>query len=377
MNRAIFRSIGWTVLGLLFGAGNLLGQQAQTGKPLQKLDRKELTPLDIELLPDIAVAVTNPPAGSKEVVSCSLSVDGKLATATRDGKATLWDLTGKTPRQLQTIELEAGAKFPFEEVRFSPDGKRLVYAHGGVLNFYDVSTDGLKFFASKDVGVRDQFTFHPTQPFLVYSANNVGRGIVIGEHGLDLLPWQMRGTNSALTFSPDGKLFSSVVFSPERNGELYGSEIATLKVAADRTMTGFMLLQQLRGFKAIAYSPDGHWMATGSLDKFIRIWDLRGDLPAEKAKIPMAQWVKSVYFSGGGDYVVGVSSTNQIMLIKTATGAIEKEWVFVPRRGTKFAEGAMFNLFSTTALAPDGRHLAFSNYTPHTVVLRLPIAEKP
>lgn len=380
MNSVKNRWINCAILALLVCAGQLCGQEAskprQEPSPLSKLDRKELTLVDIEQLPEFAVAVTNPPEGTKDVLSCTLSVDGKMVTASRDGKAMLWDLTGTTPRLIQTIELVAADKFPFVQVRFSPDGKRLVFANGGVLHFYDVTAAGLKFFASRDVGVRDQLTFHPTQPFLMYSANNVGRGIVVGENGLELLPWELPGTNSALTFSPDGKLFTSIVFSPERNGELYGSEIVTLKVAADRKMTGFMLIQQLRGFKAIAYSPDGNWLATGSLDKTIRIWDLRPDLPAEKAKIPMKQWVKTVYFAGGGEYVVGVSSMNEIKLIKTATGEVEKEWEFAPRRGTKFAVGAMYNGYSTTALATDGRHLAFSNYTPLTVILRLPIPAK-
>jgi WD40 repeat protein len=199
----------------------------------------------------------------------------------------------------------------------------------------------------------------------------------ISDKELKVLDLELRGVNSALTFSPNGKLFSSVVFNPARNGELYGSEIKTWKVAADRSMTEYSLLQLQHGFKTLAYSPDGNWMATGGLEKVVRIWDLRPDLPVEKAQFPMKQWVKAVYFAGSSDYVVGVGSSNQIVLFNVARGAVEKEWNFTPRRESKFGVGAMSNLFSTMHMAPDGRHLAFGNHTAQTMILRLPIPAAP
>lgn len=373
MSRAKCSWLGFAVIGLLACVGGVCGQEKQSS-PLLKLDRNELTPLEMDMLPDAAVAVTRVGASTETVTSCAFSRDGKLVTGTREGKAVLWDLTGKAPRELQTIELDP-QKGEVRPVRFSPDGKRLVAVQGGALALYDITGDGARMVEMKDLGIRDHVAFHPTKPLLLYTSGNVGKAVMITPNGIESLPSQMKGVNSGMSFSPDGNMFASVVFNTERNGNLYGSEIMFWKFAAD--ISEFALIRKESGFKAVAYSPDGKWLATGSLDKFVRVWDLGPKQPVEKALFPVSIWTRDIHFVGGSDYVVAVSAGNLITLINVAENRIEKEWTFVPRRGSKFDVGAMANLISTSAMSPDGRHLAFSNSNPQTVILRLPVGDKP
>ena len=365
-----FRWLALAIFASYLMAGDVRGQAPAS---LAKLDRDQLTPLELDMLPDIAVAVVPAPPKGAEVASCAFSPDGKLVTGSRDGYLNIWDLTGAAPRHLQTVELDPQGQH-VQPLRFTPDGKRLVAVQAGRVNLYDMTAEGARKFASQEVSGAAHLAIHPTG-VIVYSRGNKGHGLSITAKGLEPLPFELQGANSAFAFSPDGGTFAAVVFNRERNGDLYGSEIMFWKVAANR-ISEYALICLDNGFKTLAFSSDGKWLATGSLDRYVRLWDMGPKQPVEKAEFPMSEWVKWVHFAGGDKYVVGVSSTHQIALYNIAEDKVEKGWMFVPRVGSKFDEGAMSRLFSATAMSPDGVHLAFSNYNSQAVILRLPVAPR-
>ena len=351
--------------------------------PLAKLDRKELTPLEAEMLPDVTVAATRPPEGSKDVSSLVFSADGKLVSGNCDGKVAIWDLTATKPQLKQTLELDPKKEF-VNAVRFSPDGKQLVAVqsesfHKGLadrrpaMTVYQMGDEGANAFVRYEMSIDLDVAFHPKKPDLFYrKQGNEGRAISLEAGGLASLPYEIPGANSGFAFSPDGGTFAAIVFNPARNGKLYGSEFKFWKVGAD-SLSESVLVQRDDGFKCLAFSPNGKWLATGSLDKFVRVWALGEKEPEEKAKFPVDFWPKAVYFAGGSEYVACVTSSNQILLYNIAAEKIEKTWMLEPRRGSKLAEGPMHRLIAASALAPDGQHLAISNHNAQTLILRLPV----
>lgn len=380
--KSILLAVG--IFGLCLGA-DLYGQAKPS--PLLKLDRNELTAPEKEMLPDITVALTRPAEAGGQVWSMTFSRDGQLVTGNRDGKAMLWDLTGTKPKLQQTLELEPAMK-AVGPVGFSPDGKQLVAVQAdpfvkpmgektSTLTVFDMTAEGAQTFVRYDMSIGPSLAFHPARADLFYVGyrENHGRAVSITGGGLTTLPYEFPGAHGGFAFTPDGGTFASIVFNAARNGPLYGSEIKFWKVTpAAATETALIRLET--GFKTIAFSPDGKWMATGSLDKVVRIWDLSVKQPVEKAKFLVEHWPRSVYFAGGSNYVVCVSSMNQIVLYNIAADKIEKAWMLEPRRGSELAEGAMYRSIAASALAPDGLHLAISNHNARSMILRLPITAK-
>jgi WD40 repeat protein len=336
-----------------------------------KLDSDKLTPIEKRMLPDIAVGVVTVDSGS--VVSCVFSVDGKLATGTDKGDIVLWDLTGSAPKELANLQADKlGTRV--DRLAFAPDGKRLVASVGGTLHVWDMTEKGGKGLDSKAVGRIDGLAISPDGK-LIACGSNLGQLFEIQAKGLVPLTGRFQGANSSYTFSNDGNLFASVFFQPAHNGNLYGSEVKFWKMAKNKP-TEHDVVQLDSSVKAIALSSDTKLLGTGSLDNQVRVWDMTGKKPTEKVKMDSPKWIRSLSFTPDGAYLIAFSSGADIILYDVAKGEKHKAWEFVPLQNSDFATGAMYLLFSATAAAPDGRHIAFSNNTAKTVILRLPIKDQ-
>jgi WD40 repeat protein len=334
-----------------------------------KLDRDQLTPIEKAQLPEITVGVVTVDAGSS-VLSCAFSVDGKLATATDKGDVVLWDLTGASPKEIAKLP-DVKVKTRVERIAFAPDGKRLAASIGGSLYVWDITEKGGKLFDSKMAGRIEGLAYSPDGKLIACGAN-LGLLFEVGAKGLAQLPGQLQGAQGNYTFSNDGHFFASIFFQPARNGNLYGSEVKFWKMA-NKKATEYAIVQQDSSIKAIALSPNSKLLATGSLDNQVRIWDLTGRKPEVIHKMNSPKWIRSLAFTQDGTHVVAFSSGADIVLYDAVKGEKKDAWEFVPQQNSDFATGAMYLLFSASAMAPDGKHAAFSNNTAKTVILRLPV----
>jgi WD40 repeat protein/serine/threonine protein kinase len=224
--------------------------------------------------------------GHRGAVTClAVSADGKvLASGGADRSVRLWDLE----RRACALTLE-GHTDEVRAVALSLDG-RLV-ASGGAdtgVRVWDRADGQLLHALWGHSGEVRALAFHPREGLL---ASAGGQGRQPGEikvwdaaSGLETLTLRNRlGPISGIAFSADGRRLVSVDAGSVREGEARVWETAP---AADRTERrppfAATLRTTLEGHTntvwSVSFTPDGRALASGGLDRSVRLWDLAGGL---------------------------------------------------------------------------------------------------
>ncbi|KAL9095987.1 MAG: hypothetical protein Q9163_006480, partial [Psora crenata] len=116
----------------------------------------------------------------------------------------------------------------------------------------------------------------------------------------------------AIAFSPDGKQIASG--SSDKTIKLWDAIIGDLQ----KTLAGHS-----DWVCAIAFSPDGKQIASGSDDKTIKLWDATtGDL--QKTLAGHSHWVRAIAFSPDGKQIASGSNDKTIKLWDATTGDLQK-----------------------------------------------------
>ncbi|MDX1912485.1 MAG: WD40 repeat domain-containing protein, partial [Saprospiraceae bacterium] len=234
--------------------------------------------------------------------SILFSPDGNtIVTASHDKTAILWDVSGALLCRLE------GHTGPVIRAGFSPDGKRLITASGdATARIWDLNGECLRRLEGhkEAVHVAD---FSPDGSLILTTSIDYTARIWDAE---GQLLHQLAGHKSWVyfgTFSPDGAHILTA--SVDQTAILWGKDGQRLAILTGHTQT----------VATARFSPDGRHILTASEDHTARIWDMEGNLL--HILQGHANKVIGANFSSDGNYIV-TASTDQTAKIWTRDGQL-------------------------------------------------------
>jgi WD40 repeat protein/serine/threonine protein kinase len=273
--------------------------------------------------------------GHTEVVhQLAFSPDGRrLASAAQDGTARLWEVgNGPGPTVLR------GHRNYVYPVAYSPDGWWIASGSWDhTVRLWDART-GEPCATLRQTGTVRALAFSPD-----------GSRLVSGCDDDDLQIWDVATGQRRKHVPAPGKIVLVVTVSPD-GGRLAAADLSgrasITDVATGREVASFRMADEWAQKKALAYSPDGRWLAaTGSDSKDIDIWDAQTHERCARL-VGHTAAVHSVAFSRDGRRLVSAGLDRAVRLWDPATG-----------EQLALLEGHTDEVF-TAAFHPDGKRVA-------------------
>ncbi|AFZ22217.1 WD40 domain-containing protein [Allocoleopsis franciscana] len=394
----LFEAGGREIEALLLAmqAGQALHKRVQGGRRVQ--DYPATSPLlALQMILDHIRERNQFSRHQGEVTSVSFSPNGEyIATASYDGTARLWDLSGNQIAELKEHQGKVTS------VSFSPNGEYIATAsYDGTARLWDLSGNQIAQFRVDTLWLWEPQSQKDNDRIDVVSFNLNFKGDRINSVSFNLKgdclaaalddgtvrQWNLSG-NQLAQFQTHQGMVRSVCFSPNGNyiatasydstaklWDLYGNQLVELKghqgevtsvsfsptgeYIATASYDGTARLWDLLGnqivqfqghqgmVRSVSFSPNGEYIATASADRTARLWDLSGNQLAE-LKGHQGE-VTSVSFSPTGEYIATASYDGTVRLWNLSGNQI------VPFRGH---QGWVLSV----SFSPTGEYIATASY---------------
>ncbi len=250
--------------------------------PTSTVPTTQITPTD--QTPPAGLIINQPPGENNgEVVGLAFQPDGKvLASLYRNGKIILWDVD--TYQIIQSLpgggEISGLGIMP--GFAFSPDGKFLVsISNGGTPILWTVAT-GQSIEVERDLSSGNGMALSPDSTMLAYGkCAEVSLNFICTQYTIilwDIATHQPVGQSLifnvgasapvGLLFSPDGKTLAAISSGTTGSGKIELFDVVTRQSIVSP-------LGDEEQFSGMAFTPDGKFMALGSIGGVIYIWDVK------------------------------------------------------------------------------------------------------
>ncbi len=168
--------------------------------------------------------------------------------------------------------------------------------------------------------------------------------------GLEVARLEHGGVVRAVAFSPDGRLL--VTGSADRMSRLWSFEADAdaITIDADWPIGQAVKLMHPDDVNIVAFSHDGRWLATGSVDNSVRVWLVtpstspEGLSARQVAQVKHRERVQAVAFSPDNRWIATASNDGTARVWLTTTGR-------------QVAQMGHSDKVNDVAFSPDGRHL--------------------
>jgi WD40 repeat protein len=237
----------------------------------------------------------------------------KLLTGSEDGTARLWDASTGAPIR------DFPHRKPVTAVAFSPDGNLVLTGSQDTARLWDVSTGKL------------HQAFPPRAAVNAVAFSPDGKLVLTGSEGPAAQLWEMDTGKPGTSFNHQSRTCWAVAFSPDGQTVLLGTDDFTARLwkvttgepfplSLNRTtgeLSGPIFRHQLQ-FHAVAFSPDGRRILTGSKDQTCRLWEVDTGKPVGPP-LPHQAGVVSAAFSPDGQTVLSCCQDGTAKLWKVTS----------------------------------------------------------
>jgi WD40 repeat protein len=244
------------------------------------------------------------------IASLALSANGKvlasgsIGTIGREDSIRIWD-----PSTGQLLHpLSAG--YVTHSIELNHDGSRLVAAGGGSsrMTMWNVSQGQLKTFKFPQSGPNSflpaQVTISQDGRYIAAGARNGAVKLLEADTEQEIFTEAGHAYDvRAITFSPRGDVFASSGSSRDKTIKIWSTRGALLRV----------LKAHAGAITALAFSPDGTKLASGSQDKAVILWDVTTG-NAEDSFAGNTGWVNALAFSRDGSKLASGSEDGVVRM---------------------------------------------------------------
>jgi WD40 repeat protein len=271
----------------------------------------------------------------------------RLASGGEDATVRLWDAA--TGTLLATCR---GHRSQVFSAAFSPDGARLVTASAdGTVRQWDARTGQQ---------VELPYEGHAAEVFTaVYSPD--GQWVASASDDHTLRVWRARDRSEAAVLHGHTRRVTEVAFDrsgrrlaslSSRGGWALAMADDTVRVwDVDPRATVPILHGHTGSIYPVAYSPDGRWLASGSWDGTVRLWDAATGETCATLRHPTYVW--ELAFDPDGTWLAtGCAQEARLRIWDVATALVRKEILFPGRD------------FRLLTVSPDGNRVAARTYDP-------------